>query len=189
MGSRFGSCTCRKPRKDGVPCKHMVAIVKASKIKGLIRIQIVPYWLTSAHWRAQYAADVYCRTDVLIDAIKTTSNPEDDLCYCPAWTAGNKKGGPRRISVRRVLLISLRNRPATSASGEGRCSAISVRSSITPQQTGLRILQINCRLSESHWRVRFRKELRTRICAKKGCDISMLNVARCDIVMVYFQYV
>ncbi len=24
MGSRFGSCTCRKPTKDGVPCKHMV---------------------------------------------------------------------------------------------------------------------------------------------------------------------
>jgi hypothetical protein len=27
MGSRFGSCTCGKPTKDGVPCKHMVAIV------------------------------------------------------------------------------------------------------------------------------------------------------------------
>ncbi len=35
MRSRFGSCTCRKPTKDGVPCKHMVAIVKASKIEGL----------------------------------------------------------------------------------------------------------------------------------------------------------
>ncbi len=33
MGSRFGSCARRKPTKDGVPCKHMVAIVKASKIK------------------------------------------------------------------------------------------------------------------------------------------------------------
>ncbi len=27
MGSRFGLCTCRKPTKDGVPCKHIVAIV------------------------------------------------------------------------------------------------------------------------------------------------------------------
>jgi hypothetical protein len=100
-----------------------------------------------------------------------------------------RKVGPRRISIRRELLISLRNRPATSASREGRCSTISVRSSITPQQTVLRILQINGRLSERHWRMRFRKELWTRICVKKGCDISMLNVARCDIVMVYFQYV
>ncbi len=100
-----------------------------------------------------------------------------------------RKVGPRRISVRRVLSISLRNNPTTSASGEGRCSAISVRSSITPRQTVLRILQINCRLLERHWRVRFRKELWTRICTKKGCDFSMLNVARCVIVMVYFQYV
>ncbi len=49
MGSRFGSCTCGKPTKDGVPCKHMVAIVKALKIEGLSRIQIIQYWLTSAH--------------------------------------------------------------------------------------------------------------------------------------------
>ncbi len=35
MGSIFGLCTCGKPTKDGVPCKHMVAVVKASKIKGL----------------------------------------------------------------------------------------------------------------------------------------------------------
>jgi hypothetical protein len=92
MGSRFGSCTCGKPTKDGVPCKHMVAIVKASKIKGLSRIQIMPYWLTSAHWQAQYPANVNYRTDVLMNAVKATLNPEDDLRYCPAWTAGNKKG-------------------------------------------------------------------------------------------------
>ncbi len=96
MGSRFGSCTCGKPTKDGVPCKHMVAIVKASKIKGLSRIHIMPYWLKNSHWKAQYAADVNCRTDVLMNAIKATSNPEDGLCYCPAWTAGNKKGCPKK---------------------------------------------------------------------------------------------
>ncbi len=96
MGSRFGLCTCGKPTKDGVPCKHMVAIVKASKIKGLSWIHIMPYWLTSAHWKAQYTADVNCRTDVLMNAIKATSNPEDDLCYCPAWTAGKKKGWPKK---------------------------------------------------------------------------------------------
>ncbi len=96
MGSRFGSRTCGKPTKDGVPCKHMVAIVKALKIKGLSQIQIMPYWLTSAHWQAQYVADVNCRTDVLMNAVKATSNPEDDLCYCPAWTAGNKKGQPKK---------------------------------------------------------------------------------------------
>jgi hypothetical protein len=106
MGSRFGLCTCEKPTKNGVPCKHMVAIVKASKIKGLSRIQIMPYWLTGAHWQAQYATDVYCRTDVSMNAIKTTSNPEDDLCYCPAWTAGNKKGWPKK-NIRQQSVIDL----------------------------------------------------------------------------------
>ena len=42
-GSKFGTCTCGKPAKDGVLCKHMVAIVKASKIDGLTRIKSMPY--------------------------------------------------------------------------------------------------------------------------------------------------
>jgi hypothetical protein len=84
----------------------MVAIVKASKIEGLSRIQIMPYWLTSAHWQAQYTADVICRTDDLMNAVKTTSNPEDDLRYCPAWTAGNKKGRPKK-NIRQKSVIDL----------------------------------------------------------------------------------
>jgi hypothetical protein len=96
MGTRFGTCTCGMPTKDVVPCKHMVVIVKASKIKGLSQNQIILYWLTTAHWQAQYAADVYCRTDVSMNTIKETSNPEDDQRYCPAWTAGNKKGRPEK---------------------------------------------------------------------------------------------
>jgi hypothetical protein len=189
MGSRFGSCTCGKPTKDGVPCKHMVAIVKVSKIEGLNQIQIMPYWLTSAHWQAQYAADVYCRTDVSMNAVKATSNPVDNLRYSPAWTAGNKKGRPKKNIHQKSVIDLIEESSNNKRKGEGRCSAISVRSSITPQQTALRILQINCRLLEMQWRVRFRKDWRTRICAKKECDSSMLNVAGCDIVMVYFQYV
>jgi hypothetical protein len=113
MGSRFGSCTCRKQMKDGVPCKHMVAIVKASKIEGLNRIQIMPYWLTSAHWRAQCAADVYCRTDVSMNAVKATSNPEDDLCYCPAWAAANKKGRPEK-NIHQKSVIDLIQEPSNN---------------------------------------------------------------------------
>jgi hypothetical protein len=137
MGSRFGSCTCGKPTKDGVPCNHMVAIVKASKIEGLTRNQIMPYWLTSAHWQAQYAADVYCKTDVLMNAIKATSNPEDDLRFCPAWTAGNKKGWPKK-NIRQKSVIDLIEESSNNKRKRRRkSSAISVRSSITPQQTVL----------------------------------------------------
>ena len=34
-GSHFGSCTCGVPAKEGVPCKHIVVIVKSSVIAGL----------------------------------------------------------------------------------------------------------------------------------------------------------
>ncbi len=31
-----------------------------------------------------------------MNAVKATSNPEDDLRYCPAWTARNKKARPKK---------------------------------------------------------------------------------------------
>jgi hypothetical protein len=43
-GSRFGTCTCGKPKTDGVPCRHMVVIAMSLKIKGLTRTHIMPYW-------------------------------------------------------------------------------------------------------------------------------------------------
>ena len=93
--SRFGTCDCGKPAKDGVPCKHMVAVVKSSLIEGLSRVQIMPYWWTNAHWRAQYAVDIECRGDISISAIKEKYTPDKTLCYCPAWTAAKKKGRPK----------------------------------------------------------------------------------------------
>jgi hypothetical protein len=93
-GSRFGTCTCGKPKKDGVPCQHMVTVVKAMAIDGLSRVKIMPYWWTTALWREQYAADEYCRTDVSLDSIKATYHPDDKLRYCPEYMVA-KKGRPK----------------------------------------------------------------------------------------------
>ncbi len=41
-----------------------------------------------------------------MNAIKATSNPEDDLRYCPAWTAGNKKGQPKK-NTRQKSVVDL----------------------------------------------------------------------------------
>jgi hypothetical protein len=49
MGFRFGTCTCGKPKKDGVPCRHMVSIAMLLKIEGLTRAHIIPYWWTTTH--------------------------------------------------------------------------------------------------------------------------------------------
>ena len=102
-GSRFGTCPCGKPAKDGVPCQHMVTIAKSMAIEGLSRVKIIPYWWTTAHWPAQYAADVYCRTDVSLDIIKATYHPDDKLRYCPAFLSV-KKGSPKKNTCQKSVM-------------------------------------------------------------------------------------
>jgi hypothetical protein len=34
-GSTFGGCFCVDPYTDGIPCHHMVAVVKSSRIEGV----------------------------------------------------------------------------------------------------------------------------------------------------------
>jgi hypothetical protein len=40
-GSQFGTCSCGCPKKEGVPCDHMVAIVKVGAIATLTRVAII----------------------------------------------------------------------------------------------------------------------------------------------------
>jgi hypothetical protein len=44
QGSVFGGCSCGLPYIDGVPCHHMVAVVKSSRIEGLTASNVMPYW-------------------------------------------------------------------------------------------------------------------------------------------------
>ncbi len=41
MGSRFGTCKCGYPKKEGIPCNHVVAISKLGRINGLSRIVVM----------------------------------------------------------------------------------------------------------------------------------------------------
>jgi hypothetical protein len=50
-GSRFGTCTCGFPAKEGIPCDHMVAIPKCGAIPNLTRMGIMPFWYTCAQWQ------------------------------------------------------------------------------------------------------------------------------------------
>ncbi len=54
MGSRFRKCTCGYPKKEGIPCDHMVAIYKLGRINGLSRIAVMPHWYTTEQWRNQF---------------------------------------------------------------------------------------------------------------------------------------
>jgi len=43
-GSYFGLCTCRVDRRDAVPCEHMAALAASSRVPGVTRHNIMPYW-------------------------------------------------------------------------------------------------------------------------------------------------
>ena len=61
-GSHFGTCTCGVPKRDGIPCEHMVMMAKAGVIQEewFTRLSIMPYWLTAAHWRQQFPQSIVC---------------------------------------------------------------------------------------------------------------------------------
>jgi hypothetical protein len=56
-GTVFGGCSCGIPYTDGVPCHHMIAMVKSSRIEGLNPNNAMPFWWTTECWRRQYPAD------------------------------------------------------------------------------------------------------------------------------------
>jgi hypothetical protein len=56
----------------------------------------MPYWFTKAQWRLQFPEEVTWATHITLTSIKTNSSPTDHLKYCPAWTAGKKKGCPKK---------------------------------------------------------------------------------------------
>jgi hypothetical protein len=78
-GSHFGSCTCGKPAKEGVPCKHMVVIVKSSVIAGLTRTGIMPHFWSTAHWQDQYPLNVECNTDISMVNVKLVAHRHGEM--------------------------------------------------------------------------------------------------------------
>ena len=94
-GSRFGSCTCGFPKKEGLPCEHMVFIVKVGNIPGLSRLEIMPYWYTTLQWRLQFPNDIVCKT-ITLKSIKSGVTPNQNIKACPDWVGAKKKGRPKK---------------------------------------------------------------------------------------------
>ncbi len=53
-GSYFGCCSCGVDKRDGVPCDHMAAIVKSSRVPVLTIYNIMPYWWMRKTWQLQF---------------------------------------------------------------------------------------------------------------------------------------
>jgi hypothetical protein len=90
-GSKFGSCTCCFPTKEGIPCDHMVDKVKQGVVPNLTRVELMPFWYTCAQWQLQYPKDVVYKSDITWSKIKKSAAPGILMKYCPSWAAAKKK--------------------------------------------------------------------------------------------------
>ena len=93
--SVFGGCSCGVPKMHGIPCHHMVAVVKSHCIEGLNPVNaMLPWWMT-AHWRKQYPQGTEVNWDVDIQTLRNASG-DTTFKNCPPYTAPNKAGGPKK---------------------------------------------------------------------------------------------
>ena len=94
--SHFRTCTCGVPAKEGIPCRHLVVLVKSSIIPGLTQTGIMSYFLTIPHWQMQYPLDVDSKTDISMANVKKVADKYEEMRYCPDWSAGEKYGCPKK---------------------------------------------------------------------------------------------
>jgi hypothetical protein len=85
LGSRFGTCSCGFPKKEEIPCQHMVAVSKLGRIDGLTKTAVMPHWYTTAQWHNQFSENIYIHNHQTLQSIKANSTPHDELHYCPNW--------------------------------------------------------------------------------------------------------
>jgi hypothetical protein len=103
LGSRFGKCTCGFPKKDGIPCQHMVAVSKLGRIAGLTRTAVMLHWYTTAQWCNRFLKKTYIDTQQTLQSIKAKSTPHDELRYFPNWLGPQKKGHPKTYKRRKSI--------------------------------------------------------------------------------------
>jgi hypothetical protein len=103
LGSRFRKRTCGFPKKEGIPCQHMVAVSKLGRIDGLTRTAIMPHWYTTAQWCNQFPKNSNINTHQTLKSIKANSTPHDDLHYCPNWLGPQKKGRSKKDKCKKSI--------------------------------------------------------------------------------------
>jgi hypothetical protein len=122
----------------------MVVILMSSKIEGLTRTHIMPYWWMTAHWQAQFVMDVYCPTDISLNTVKSITIADDRLRYCPSWAAAKKRGWPKEDVREKSVADHIKESAKKKRTRRGQSSfAGSVTSLITTWLTVSRTQHIN----------------------------------------------
>ena len=120
--SYFGSCTCGVPKVDGVPCVHMIAVVKSNRIEGLNESNIMPYWYHTSHWRKQYPeGSNVCAGNITLSILRETHRPAKDYKLCPGISAPRKGGRPKKLlRLKSAIEVALDNKKKKGAKGKGK---------------------------------------------------------------------
>ena len=94
-GSRFGTCTFGSAKVLGVPCEHMVVVVKLGRIPDLTEENVMPYWWTIAQMRLQYPQVLDYVAGMDMSILKEMGPPDHSLYYCPNISGPKKTGCPK----------------------------------------------------------------------------------------------
>ena len=87
------TCTCGVPKMDGVPCRHVVAVVKSGRAQGdLNMINIMPYWWTTHCWREQFPKYAVRRCSFDMVYLKEKYTADKPIPYYPDFAAPRKRG-------------------------------------------------------------------------------------------------
>ncbi len=113
-GSTFGGCSSSGPYTDGIPCHHLVAVVKSSRIDSLNATNSMPVWWTTECWRHQYLSDTNETCHFDMDTLRET--PKDAaMWYCPPYAAPRKAGRPKYNKRMKSPLEGKKKRKSTGS--------------------------------------------------------------------------
>ena len=94
MDSVFGGCTCGAPNVNGIPCHHMISVVKSSRVEGLTATNAMPSWWSTKTRRNQYSQEAKCAS-INMSTLTTNHTADQSWRYCPPYIAPQKSGRPK----------------------------------------------------------------------------------------------
>jgi hypothetical protein len=83
-------------RRDAVLCEHMATVLCSSRIAGLTRLNIMPFWWTRKQWQEQFPQEVTSICYANMEVIRADYKADDFMRYCPSWSAPKKPGRPSK---------------------------------------------------------------------------------------------
>lgn len=98
-----------------IPCLHMVAVTKSSKIAGTTIVKLMPLWSYMALWREQFGEGTVLNTGFDIHYLKNNHKPNPKLWYYPKIAAVEKTGMEKKNQSR----VQRRGREQEGRGGQG----------------------------------------------------------------------